>query len=164
MKRSGLAPKPDWKPLQRKTPLKPSSKPMARGTSTLKPVGARAKRTGQGKVKPTAEEAAWMAAIAQFCIVCRIYHGVTVLAEVHHLKQGDRRMGHLFSIGLCTLHHRGGEGEGPFISRHPWKKRFEHAYAPEMSLLEMQRELISHPADNDASTEPAHLGNPQNPD
>lgn len=136
MKNSTFKPKADWKPLKR-------SAPMARGTSKLKPIGARAKRMGQGKVKPTAEEQAWMAAIAQFCIVCRLHHGVTTPAEVHHFKDGDRRMGHLMSIGLCVAHHRGGAGEGPFISRHPWKKRFEESYGTEMFLLHAARQIIA---------------------
>jgi len=135
MKRSGFQPKPDWKPLKRSTPIKASS-------AKLKQVGARAKRTGHGKVKPTAEEKAWMSAISQFCIVCHLHHGVIAQAEVHHLKQGDRRMGHSFSIGLCARHHRGGADEGPFISRHPWIRRFEAAYGTEEELLEQQRAIV----------------------
>lgn len=141
MKRSGFQPKPGWKPLKRSTPIKSSGNVMARH-SALRHVGARAKRTGQGKVKPTAEEKAWMSAASQFCIVCHLHHGVTTLAEVHHLKQGDRRMGHLHSIGLCARHHRGGADEGPFISRHPWLKRFEAAYGTEAELLEQQKAIV----------------------
>lgn len=134
--------------LTRKTPLKNKTqlrarKPMARGTSQLArnakpmaPVGQRAKRTRQGKVAATVEEAAWMsAAQAVGCIVCGLQFDRRVSAEIHHLKQGDRRRGHLWTIPLCHGHHQGGAGDGLFISRHPWKKRFEAAYGTEESLL-----------------------------
>ena len=129
--------------------LKPSAKPMARsemkrGTSKLNPVGARAKRMHQGHVPPTAEEKAWMQAAQAFgCIVCWLQHQVHSQAEIHHLKRGDRRMGHLFSLSLCYPHHRGGAGTGMFISRHPWGSRFEAAYGTELDLLEKLRLIIS---------------------
>jgi len=116
---------------------------MARGTSKLKPLGARAKRTGQGKVPPTADEQAWMNQVAQFCIVCRLFHNAITPAEIHHIKSGDRRMGHLFSLGLCYAHHRGGTDSGPFISRHPYKFRFEQAYGTEIELLEKLEQFIN---------------------
>lgn len=119
-----------------RTAMKASTKPMAA-------VGQRAKRMRQGKVAPTAQEAAWMAAISQFCIVCHLQHGTRAPAEIHHLKDGDRRIGHLHSIGLCTAHHRGGAGSGPFISRHPWKARFEAAYGAELELLAALRQLLN---------------------
>lgn len=144
-------------PLQRGTSTLKTTKPlvaksaMARGTSTLaRPttpmaaVGARGKRTRQGKVAPNSAEQAWMDAIAGFgCIVCLQQSGVATQAEVHHLKQGDRRMGHLFSIPLCYWHHRGGDKDGPYISRHPWKARFEAAYGSELTLLEELRVLLA---------------------
>lgn len=123
------------KPLARTSTLKTSGK--------LKATGARAARMRQGKVTANAAEAAWMAAVSEFCIVCYQQYGVKGGAEVHHLKSGDRRMGHLFSIGLCTAHHRGGEGEGRFISRHPWKDRFEAAYGTEAELLAATQQILN---------------------
>ena len=122
--------------LSRSTPMKAASKPMAA-------VGARARRTGQGKVAPTPAERAWMDKVAAAgCIVCLEQTGVATSAEIHHLKSGDRRMGHLFTLPLCFWHHRGGDKEGPYISRHPWKVRFEQAYGTELELLERLRLLI----------------------
>lgn len=136
--------------MKRSAPLK-SKKPMARGDSQLarnaKPmaaVGARGKRMRQGKVTATAQEQSWMdRAQASGCIVCWMQFGVVAGAEIHHLKGGDRRMGHLFTIPLCYPHHRGGDGEGTFISRHPWKVRFEAAYGFELDLLEEVRLRLS---------------------
>lgn len=154
MKRSGLKPGKGFKPrettlarsstLKTSKPMQRSDKPLARATAPMKAVGARARRTGQGKVPPTAAEAAWMDAAQAFgCIVCWLHFQAKTPAEIHHLKQGDRRMGHLFSIGLCADHHRGGQKEGAFISRHPWKRRFEAAYGLEDDLLSSLRSAIA---------------------
>jgi hypothetical protein len=155
MKRSGfknpgkpLAPgsgfKPRTQPMSRGTSTLTTSKPMQRSTAPIKAVGARAKRTGQGKVAPTAAERAWMDSIASFgCIVCWLHHGIKTPAAVHHILSGGRRMGHLYTIPLCDPgHHQGGSDTGPFISRHPWKARFESAYGTEMDLLAAVRILI----------------------
>lgn len=85
-----------------------------------------------------------MAAIVESgCIVCRLQDLGYRAAEVHHLKAGDRRIGHMSSIALCVDHHRGGAKEGLYISRHPWKVRFEEAYGSEHFLLHQQRMLIA---------------------
>lgn len=134
MKRSPLKP---GKPLLRKTPMPRASKPM-------KAIGARGKRMRQGKVAANALEQAWMDAAAAFgCIVCWLHYQVKADAEIHHFKQGDRRLGHLFSIGLCKPHHRGGNGAGLFISRHPWKARFELAYGSEAWLLDQLQKALA---------------------
>lgn len=117
---------------------------MARGTVRIKPIGARGKRMHAGKVAPTAEEKAWMDAIVDFgCIVCWLQNLGITAAEVHHIKKGDRRMGHLWSLSLCPPHHRGGAGNGLYISLHPWKARFSAAYGTEMELLEKLRSAIA---------------------
>jgi hypothetical protein len=143
MKRSTFTPKADWKPLKRTSTLK-ASKPMARSTTKMKPVGARGKRMRQGRVKPTAEEQAWLDDVSACgCLVCWMQKMGEVPGEIHHLKDGDRRKGHLFSINLCVPHHRGGAGEGPFISRHPYKARFERAYGTELDLLELTKGFVA---------------------
>lgn len=148
MKRSAM--KPGTKGLKCSAMSRGSStlkttKPMQRASKPMKAVGQRGTRMRQGKVMPTRQEAAWMDAAASFgCIVCHRQNGVKVAAEIHHLKQGDRRMGHLFSIGLCYAHHRGGASEGPFVSRHPWKVRFENAFGTEMELLAELRALLGY--------------------
>lgn len=123
---------------------KADAKPMARSTKPMKAVGERGKRMRQGKVAANVEESAWMSAVVDAgCIVCRLQYGAATPAELHHLKEGDRRIGHLASIGLCVPHHRGGNGEGLFISRHPWLKRFESAYGTEQYLLEETQKLLA---------------------
>jgi len=69
------------------------------------------------------------------CIACRGL-GVYSPAEIHHILDGGRRKGHKFVLPLCFPHHRGGgDGSGGFVSRHPYKKRFEHDFGTEDDLL-----------------------------
>jgi hypothetical protein len=149
MKRSGFS-KPG-KTLQRKKPMNPGTAQLARtgalrrSDKPMAPVGQRARRTGQGKVPPTAIEQVWMDAAAKFgCIVCWLQQGAKKAAEIHHMKAGDRRRGHLYTLPLCYAHHRGGAGAGQYISRHPWKKRFETTYGTEIELLAACRALLGY--------------------
>lgn len=130
-------------PMPRSTSMIKATKPLARGSKPMQSVGQRGKRMRQGKVAPNALEQAWMDRVASAgCIVCWLFHRARRPAEVHHLLSGGRRMGHLYSIPLCVDHHRGGSKDGPFISRHPYKARFEAAYAPELELLDAARSLL----------------------
>lgn len=138
--------KASTKPMKRGVPMNRGTSQLARNAKPMAAVGARGKRMKQGKVPATPQEQAWMGrAQASGCIVCWLQFGVMAPAEIHHLKSGDRRMGHLFTIPLCEAHHRGGAGDGLFISRHPWKRRFEKAYGAELDLLEEVRLRISLP-------------------
>lgn len=141
MKRSSL--QPSTKPLIRK-------KPMNRGTSELKrspfqsakkelhrdALRHGSKRLRKRSVPPTKEEREWMAWVAGYgCVVCRINRNLKVRAEVHHIVEGGRRLGHLMTIGLCRPgHHQHAGPDSGMISRHPWKKRFEAAYGTEYEL------------------------------
>lgn len=89
-----------------------------------------------GKRAPTVEERAWLDAIVSYgCVACRIDGYGYVPPAVHHIVRGGRRLGHLFSLPLCDPgHHQNGADRG-FISRHPWKARFEARYGSEESLL-----------------------------
>jgi hypothetical protein len=131
------------KPLERgeaqlvRTPMPRASKPMAA-------VGARAKRTGQGKVAPTAAEADWMARAQAFgCIVCYLHAGhVRTPAAIHHILQGGRRMGHLYTLPLCDPGHHQNSPSPLKISRHPNKARFDAAYGTELELLAQLQQLL----------------------
>jgi len=45
--------------------------------------------------------------------------------ELHHIKSGNKRIGHLCTIPLCTAHHRGGTDE-PYV--HGGMKAFVAAF------------------------------------
>lgn len=87
-----------------------------------------------GKRAPTVEEAAWMDAIVRWgCVACRADGHFFEPCEVHHLLRGGHRMGHLWTIGLCVRHHRGGSKDAPSV--HPWRKQFELEYGTQLELL-----------------------------
>ena len=77
------------------------------------------------------------------CIACW-RTGVYSPAEIHHVLDGGRRKGHMYVLPLCFPHHRGGsDGTGaPFVSRHPYKKRFEDTYGTEEELLSIVEERL----------------------
>lgn len=94
---------------------------------------------------PTKVERAWMDAVTGYgCIVCRGQGRGYVPCAVHHLlDEGGRRMGHLFTIGLCDPgHHKGAPKSSGEISRHPYKARFEAEYGTEEELLEQTRYVL----------------------
>lgn len=41
------------------------------------------------------------------CIACRKDGRHNPQVEIHHLTEGGRRLGHDFTVGLCSWHHRG---------------------------------------------------------
>ena len=91
----------------------------------------------------TQSDREWMDAVARMgCCVCLREHGQPTPAEVHHLLSGGRRIGHKYTIGLCSPgHHRNGDGIQK-ISRHPNRARFEAAYGTEAELLEWTRARV----------------------
>lgn len=93
------------------------------------------------KKAPTKEEKEWMASIVRLgCVVCRLRGLGESPADCHHLLSGGRRMGHLFTIPLCAIHHR--RGSKGHISRDQCLRRFEAEYGTEQQLLERTRELV----------------------
>lgn len=93
-------------------------------------------RARSGKYTPSAIEARWMAEIVEWgCVACRLDGNAPRPTAVHHILRGGRRIGHLFTIGLCDPgHHQNGAALG-LVSRHPYKARFEARYGSELELL-----------------------------
>lgn len=57
--------------------------------------------------KPTKAEAKRMDAIKNGpCVCCHKIGLNSYCPEVHHLLSGNRRRGHMFTVGLCSYHHR----------------------------------------------------------
>lgn len=87
-------------------------------------------------------EKEWLDAVVQLgCIACHVSGKPGTPCEVHHMLEGGRRKGHLWAIGLCPLHHRGGRNDAEIVSRHPWHKAFEKRYGTEQELLEKSRRM-----------------------
>ena len=82
---------------------------------------------------PTKLEREWMTLAADFgCVACK-QDGFDSPASVHHITSGFRRMGHLFTIPLCELHHKSDGREVPSV--HFQKRTFSQRYGSELELL-----------------------------
>ena len=85
---------------------------------------------------PTADEAQWMNDVRSLgCIVCRREGKGETPAEIHHLDGKTKVGAHYHVIPLCYFHHREGSANPQFISRHPYKRRFEERYGTELDLM-----------------------------
>jgi hypothetical protein len=103
----------------------------------------KAEKAKPGKRTPTKAEREWMDKIVEYgCIACRMDGVEPRPTAVHHILRGGRRLGHLFTLGLCDPgHHQNGAQFG-FISRHPNKAAFEEKYGAEAELLARLRDEI----------------------
>lgn len=94
-----------------------------------------------GPSKPATKlEREWMSRAAEHgCVACK-QDGIESPASVHHIIQGNRRLGHLYSIGLCYPHHQGDGRQVPSV--HFTKRTFVQRYGTELELLAgLQAEL-----------------------
>lgn len=76
------------------------------------------------------------------CITCRLRFGEPNLQyEIHHICEGNRRLGHWYTLPLCILHHRI-PGEGPWTSMANGKKAYQIAHGTELDQwLKLQHML-----------------------
>jgi hypothetical protein len=89
------------------------------------------------------------------CIITRIYYGVeNEPAEVHHIVEGKKRLGHQWTIPLSPWFHRGvppanlrpseaTERLGPSLALN--KRAFVERFGTERELLAKVNELIERP-------------------
>jgi len=92
---------------------------------------------------PTAQEKQWMDDVQSLgCIVCRRHGRTETPAEIHHIDGKTKQGAHFHVLPLCYFHHRQGSDSELFTSRHPYKRRFEERYGPEMELLFIVEEMV----------------------
>lgn len=97
----------------------------------------------QGRT-PTAEEDRHMKKVVQLgCICCRLDMGVFSPAEIHHLRGKTEDGAHFDVIPLCPAHHRYGNDNSLYTSRHPYKARFEQRYGSEQCLKQKTDKLLA---------------------
>jgi hypothetical protein len=101
---------------------------------------------------PTKAEDARMAAIKDGPCVCCHQRGLpSYCPEIHHLLSGNKRRGHLYTIGLCAWHHRQvihegwtaatmRAGFGPSLAA--GSKPFHAEFGSDAELLALQNSLI----------------------
>ena len=70
------------------------------------------------------------------CVACD-QRGVYSVAEIHHMKSGNRRRGHQFTVPLCPAHHRGVDHDldwhGPSLALSP--REFHRVFGSDEYLL-----------------------------
>lgn len=125
-------------PAQRRGVYAPSSEVVQAA-----PKGPQAK---PGKRSQTEEEKRWIKAVLEFgCVACWLDGSPWREAELHHILRGGVRMGHLYSLPLCSPgHHRNGNALD-MVSRHPWITRFEQRYGTEQHLLNLLQSRLNFP-------------------
>lgn len=107
--------------------FKPYPKPPKSGKKPKKPLPKRSKRW-----KPASrKERSHLTLIKSLpCCAC----GKAAPSQAHHICEGGKRLGHMFTLPLCFLCH-----EGNFCSIGNTKKSFIEKYGTEIELLEKTR-------------------------
>lgn len=84
------------------------------------------------------------------CICCKSYGIHNEWVQIHHIIDGNKRMGHQFTIPLCYWHHEGVPPEGltkqetqdkvgPSLKS---KKLFNEVFGSEILLLEYTNDFL----------------------
>lgn len=69
------------------------------------------------------------------CIACRLSGLETVThLEVHHIKDGDRRLSHWFTLSLCWMHHQNRSIAGLWTSIAQGSKAFAEVHGSQWDL------------------------------
>lgn len=101
---------------------------------------------------PTKAESARMDAIKNGpCVCCEMQGFSSHFPDIHHLLSGNKRRGHMFTIGLCPWHHRSvrvssiseavmTEKFGPSLAN--GSKPFHAAFGSDDELLAYQNRLL----------------------
>ena len=76
------------------------------------------------------------------CIVCRNERGCYTPPEIHHILDCGRRIGHLYTIPLCTHHHKQSPADSGEVGRHQNKTEWMRRYGSEAELLEQTNRIL----------------------
>lgn len=102
---------------------------------------------------PTNAEAKRMASVKEGpCLACYLRGMASHGVEAHHLLSGNKRIGHMATVGLCAWHHRAvpfwgmthaecREEFGPSLAE--GSKPFHAAFGSDAELLELQNRLLA---------------------
>lgn len=124
------------------------SKPMNRGSSTMKRVPFVTKPAASGKPAPrakmktkqrsvtAAEKAYWDRLAGLGCCACLLDGVFEPDVSIHHIDGRTKPGCHCLVLALCASHHQEGTGKNPhYVAVHPWKKRFEAKYGKQLELM-----------------------------
>lgn len=104
--------------------------------------------------KPTKAEQAWIERVKAYgCICCleaKFRPPWRTATEIHHIVEGNRRLGHFYVLPLCPGHHRGVFTARQRAAMQPDRvvaishglKRFVAAFGTERELWEILRDHV----------------------
>ena len=85
----------------------------------------------------------WYRKLQEFgCIICFKEGRGKTPPDMHHILKAGRRVDDFHTIPLCFHHHRSGENNTKFVSRHPWRREFEKRYGTEWELFEKLKQSL----------------------
>lgn len=120
----------------KRSPLKPSTKPLARAPFRSRPKEPGAVRktlkAKQRAVTPQEKEL-WDQLAEQGCVACRKDGRYNPHVSIHHIDGRTKPGCHQMVLPLCGSHHQD-DGSG-LLAVHPWKARFEKRYGAQLDLL-----------------------------
>lgn len=87
-------------------------------------------------MNPTKDEKAYHDRLAGLgCIACRFDGDANTYVSIHHIDGRTKPGCHKLVLPLCAGHHQDGtDNDKTKIAIHPYKRRFEARYGPQMSL------------------------------
>lgn len=87
-------------------------------------------------MNPTkAEKQYWDRLASLGCIACRLDGHINTYVSIHHINGRTSHGCHRQVLALCAGHHQDGTGnDKTMIAVHPYKRRFEAKYGPQMGL------------------------------
>lgn len=97
----------------------------------------------------TKDEKTWMQAMnGMGCSACLFTNGIeTPNPAIHHIVEGSKRLGHLWTIPLCDTHHQYGTPEHPSYhsekGKHGGAAAFEAEHGTQYELLAMCQEYVN---------------------
>jgi hypothetical protein len=103
---------------------------------------------GRGKPATFAQKRRFVEIKLDGCLACHIDGNGYNAPEIHHLKSGNIRRGHEFTIGLCPWHHRACPIQfieswyqmGPSLAN--GSRTFHEHYGSDDHLLQLQNERL----------------------
>ena len=103
----------------------------------------------KGAPRATKMELEYMDRVRSLPCLCCAMHGIIRRSTVHHIKCGNKRMGHRFVLALCKGHHKGefefGSPYGHHYYVHGSHRMFVATFGTERSLWEHQQILLGLP-------------------
>jgi hypothetical protein len=87
--------------------------------------------------RPTADEQRWIDAIVDMgCVACLKDGFPGVPGQVHHIVEANKRLGHRYTLCLCSPGHHQPDSRSGKIALHPGRsKKFTARYGTERELL-----------------------------